>query len=281
MCVFCLWVCAPELQQAAAVTQQLGCTQSRRPLLSAPADGKLRIPFGQCFLSGKTCNHRKHHSHFASLTNFYSFLSPARQHTTFPHHLFPPFVTIFLSLLHKALPVKQWVCSEKQDIHLTSRPASHRAMAMISRRKIISRSQSELDYSQGLYDVEEEVWFSKDKLFQVSVSFPRSHNTISIISSNCDAVIFVRRASSVNQSHLTEDRKEEEEADWRFFLHSFSSIVLFIEWVSITFKHRYFERLCHLSSRASSRNIFLFLPSWVCPRARRGMCKCVRVFGGM
>lgn len=44
------------------------------------------------------------------------------------------------------------------------------AMAMISRRKIISRSQSELDYSQGLYDVEEEVWFSRDKLFQVSMS---------------------------------------------------------------------------------------------------------------
>lgn len=38
---------------------------------------------------------------------------------------------------------------------------------MISRRKIISRSQSELDYTHNFYDVEEDVWFNKDKLFQV------------------------------------------------------------------------------------------------------------------
>ena len=51
----------------------------------------------------------------------------------------------------------------REQAHLSSPE-----MAMISRRKIISRSQSELDYPHNVYDVDEDVWFSKDKLFQVS-----------------------------------------------------------------------------------------------------------------
>lgn len=42
-------------------------------------------------------------------------------------------------------------------------------MNMISRRKIISRSQSELDYPHNIYEIDEDVWFSKDKLYQVSL----------------------------------------------------------------------------------------------------------------
>lgn len=35
---------------------------------------------------------------------------------------------------------------------------------------IISRSQSELDLPNGIYDSEDDVWFNQDKLFQVRKS---------------------------------------------------------------------------------------------------------------
>jgi len=40
----------------------------------------------------------------------------------------------------------------------------------ISRRMIISRSQSELDLPSGFYDAEDDVWFNQDKLFQDHVT---------------------------------------------------------------------------------------------------------------
>ena len=65
-------------------------------------------------------------------------------------------------------------------------------MAMISRRKIISRSQSELDYSHGVYEIEEDVWFNKDKLFQVRVY------VIRVVRRNCLCVC-ERRAHIVSR----------------------------------------------------------------------------------
>lgn len=39
---------------------------------------------------------------------------------------------------------------------------------MISRRKILSRSQSDIDYPYDAYAVEEDIWYDKENLYTVS-----------------------------------------------------------------------------------------------------------------
>lgn len=42
---------------------------------------------------------------------------------------------------------------------------------MISRKKIISRSQSDLEYAT--YEIDEDIWYNKDKLYQVRIRSSR------------------------------------------------------------------------------------------------------------
>lgn len=44
---------------------------------------------------------------------------------------------------------------------------------MISRKKILSRSQSDMDYSSNYnaYACDEDVWYNKEKLYNVSTTY--------------------------------------------------------------------------------------------------------------
>lgn len=69
---------------------------------------------------------------------------------------------------------------------------------MISRRKILSRSRDELNVDLGLED-DEDAWFTKERLFRVSDSYPAYNDTLTFCYTPAKLIFFLQ----IIKSHLT------------------------------------------------------------------------------